>query len=286
MLPTAKDYLERVAVSGALNLAWAGYLRWLARKIAAEYPLFGEIPREGSIPALRAAPQAIERMAKQLRTAHPSMSARQTEVAAFPIAGMFFFLEYCKDVGAIDIDQDKTLLRRAMINITATAVHHSTIEMGGDSTPVGSMIAQIRDACAPDGRFYIDRGESVVLDDPSEFADRPRSSGIKPVLVGKYVSYRDEVAGKVPIVALIPGRVAEILKRIDNHNLANLFRSVAVVNAAGNFDAQFIYDDEPDWSRDVEDVWYVDDLAHFPRDMGHRPQWLRRHLSRALELPP
>lgn len=56
------------------------------------------------------------------------------------------------------------------------------------------------------------------------------------------------------------------------------FTAVVTVDDQGRVSAEFNYDDEPDWPRPVEPVWYVQDLAKFPRDADAIPDWLRNRL--------
>jgi hypothetical protein len=46
------------------------------------------------------------------------------------------------------------------------------------------------------------------------------------------------------------------------------------VTAAGHFATDFDYDHEPAWSIPVDTAIYAADLAEFPRDAEHTPEWL------------
>ena len=56
------------------------------------------------------------------------------------------------------------------------------------------------------------------------------------------------------------------------------FSAVFTITAAGAVDAQFNFDDEPEWSRPTEPVFYVQDLERFPRDESAIPEWLAKQL--------
>lgn len=60
------------------------------------------------------------------------------------------------------------------------------------------------------------------------------------------------------------------------------FSAVITVTVRGSMDADFNYDDEPDWLRPVEPIWYVRDLERFPRDEAAMPTWLRAEVSKAI----
>jgi hypothetical protein len=47
------------------------------------------------------------------------------------------------------------------------------------------------------------------------------------------------------------------------------------VTADGHFATDFNYDNEPAWSIPVDTAIYAADLAAFPRDAEHTPEWLR-----------
>lgn len=52
------------------------------------------------------------------------------------------------------------------------------------------------------------------------------------------------------------------------------------VTADGSMDADFNYDDEPDFGLGgVDPVAYVNDAKVFPRDEAHQPEWLRARLA-------
>jgi hypothetical protein len=47
------------------------------------------------------------------------------------------------------------------------------------------------------------------------------------------------------------------------------------VTSAGQFATDFDYDHEPEWSIEVDTGIYPADLAEFPRDAEHTPDWLK-----------
>jgi len=47
------------------------------------------------------------------------------------------------------------------------------------------------------------------------------------------------------------------------------------VTAAGHFATDFDYDSKPEWSIPVDATIYAADLAAFPRDAEHTPDWLK-----------
>lgn len=52
------------------------------------------------------------------------------------------------------------------------------------------------------------------------------------------------------------------------------------VTADGAMDADFNYDDEPDFGMSgVDPVAYVNDAKEFPRDLEHQPDWLKKRLE-------
>ena len=54
------------------------------------------------------------------------------------------------------------------------------------------------------------------------------------------------------------------------------------IRKTGGVDAEFNYDNEPNWADEVDGVYYVQDLERFPRDDEHTPGWLARELVRGL----
>jgi hypothetical protein len=61
--------------------------------------------------------------------------------------------------------------------------------------------------------------------------------------------------------------VAEDLRRVMYRPGAGTwFGAELTVTRHGSMDADFNYDDEPQWSRPVEPAWYAQDLEKFPRD--------------------
>lgn len=59
------------------------------------------------------------------------------------------------------------------------------------------------------------------------------------------------------------------------------FSARFTVTTNGTMDAEYNYDDEPQWFADVVPGTYVDDLERFPRDPEHIPVWLQRKLDEA-----
>lgn len=59
------------------------------------------------------------------------------------------------------------------------------------------------------------------------------------------------------------------------------FAARIAVTRDGTADADFDYDNEPEWTRLVEPAWYTQDLEKFPRDDSAIPDWLRARLSEA-----
>ena len=57
------------------------------------------------------------------------------------------------------------------------------------------------------------------------------------------------------------------------------FTATITIHGDGSLDADFNYDDEPDWTRPVEPVWYRQDLEKFPRSDAAIPDWLRARLT-------
>lgn len=55
------------------------------------------------------------------------------------------------------------------------------------------------------------------------------------------------------------------------------------ISSKGSVDMTFNYDDEPDWSRPVEPVFYVQDLERYPRTDDAIPAWLKKQLALARE---
>jgi hypothetical protein len=59
------------------------------------------------------------------------------------------------------------------------------------------------------------------------------------------------------------------------------FTANFTANQAGDVDATFDYDNEPDWAHAVDPLIYINDLKEFPRDDGHIPEWLRRDIAKS-----
>jgi hypothetical protein len=55
-----------------------------------------------------------------------------------------------------------------------------------------------------------------------------------------------------------------------------------VISQAGAVDVAFDYENEPEWSDPVPvSIFFVRDLAKFPRDDASIPEWVRRKLELA-----
>ncbi|MBF4636303.1 hypothetical protein ITJ38_17980 [Agreia pratensis] len=59
------------------------------------------------------------------------------------------------------------------------------------------------------------------------------------------------------------------------------FSVLFVVTVEGKVDVAYNYDEEPEWRRPVEPVWYVQDLERFPRDPDNMPEWLKKRVLEA-----
>jgi hypothetical protein len=57
------------------------------------------------------------------------------------------------------------------------------------------------------------------------------------------------------------------------------FSAEFTVTRAGEMDADFDYDHEPDWSFAIDPIIYRDDLDTFPRDEQNIPDWLKAGLA-------
>lgn len=47
------------------------------------------------------------------------------------------------------------------------------------------------------------------------------------------------------------------------------------ITSDGHFSTDFDYDNKPDWSIEVDERIYQDDLSVFPRDAENTPSWMR-----------
>jgi len=57
------------------------------------------------------------------------------------------------------------------------------------------------------------------------------------------------------------------------------FSAAFTISAAGSVDAAFNFDEEPEWSRPTEPVFYVQDLERYPRYESAIPPWLAHQLE-------
>ncbi|MBB5643551.1 hypothetical protein [Cryobacterium roopkundense] len=73
----------------------------------------------------------------------------------------------------------------------------------------------------------------------------------------------------------------ELRANMYRDGLGTWFSAEFTVTAAGSLHTTYNYDDEPNWTRPAEAVFYVDDLERFPRDPEHIPEWLRRQVELA-----
>jgi hypothetical protein len=59
------------------------------------------------------------------------------------------------------------------------------------------------------------------------------------------------------------------------------FSAKITVTAEGSMDADFNYDDEPQWDEGVPAHWFVTDLERFPREDSAIPEWLKAKIAQA-----
>jgi len=59
------------------------------------------------------------------------------------------------------------------------------------------------------------------------------------------------------------------------------FSAELSINASGQLDADFNFNDEPDWQAPVSNQWYSRELAKYPRDSAAIPAWLQEKLRLA-----
>ncbi|PPG30293.1 hypothetical protein C5E10_12510 [Pseudoclavibacter sp. RFBG4] len=57
------------------------------------------------------------------------------------------------------------------------------------------------------------------------------------------------------------------------------FSAKFTVTAAGAFTAEYNYDEEPEWTHEIDSIAYVTDQKHFPRDEEHQPEWEKAKLA-------
>ena len=77
-------------------------------------------------------------------------------------------------------------------------------------------------------------------------------------------------------LAVLIKRMREVMYR---PGVGTWFTFTLSITPEGAVDAQFNYDDEPEWSRPTEPVFYVQDMERFPRDEAHTPAWLVKQLE-------
>ncbi|MGL4338831.1 MAG: hypothetical protein ACRCSP_00190 [Rhodoglobus sp.] len=76
----------------------------------------------------------------------------------------------------------------------------------------------------------------------------------------------------------VPRLVRELREVMYRPGTGTWFTFTLTVTPQGGVDAQFNYDDEPEWDLPQEPVLYVEDLERFPRDGEHIPAWLQEKL--------
>lgn len=59
------------------------------------------------------------------------------------------------------------------------------------------------------------------------------------------------------------------------------FSARIAISLEGSVDADFDYDNEPNWDDPVSALWYASDLKKYPRSETGRPQWLQQRLAEA-----
>ncbi|MFZ4842302.1 hypothetical protein [Mycetocola saprophilus] len=57
------------------------------------------------------------------------------------------------------------------------------------------------------------------------------------------------------------------------------FSATITVTAQGAANAEYNYDNEPNWDTPIDPAAYVEDQEFFPRDLSAQPQWLRQRLA-------
>ncbi|MFZ4842305.1 hypothetical protein [Mycetocola saprophilus] len=57
------------------------------------------------------------------------------------------------------------------------------------------------------------------------------------------------------------------------------FSAKITVTARGTANAEYNYDNEPNWDTPIDPAAYVEDQEFFPRDISAQPEWLRQRLA-------
>ncbi|RLP80780.1 hypothetical protein D9V34_00770 [Mycetocola lacteus] len=57
------------------------------------------------------------------------------------------------------------------------------------------------------------------------------------------------------------------------------FSATITVTEQGTTNAEYNYDNEPEWDTPIDPAAYVEDQEFFPRDLSAQPQWLRQRLA-------
>lgn len=87
-----------------------------------------------------------------------------------------------------------------------------------------------------------------------------------------------EIEQKLPPREISP-LVRELREVMYRPGTGTWFTLTLTISDAGAVDAQFNCDDEPEWSRPTEPVFYLQDMERFPRDEAHTPAWLVKQLE-------
>lgn len=122
-----------------------------------------------------------------------------------------------------------------------------------------------------DGDSRIEYRTSMLRDTSVTWVRRFNPAGPSEVADGRYFS------------VAAPNEVRESARRLRaacyRERGGTWFSAKIVVTAAGSAQAEYNYDQEPEWDAPVDSVLYTNDQDQYPRDETAQPAWLRQRIA-------
>lgn len=204
--------MAAIGKSGRPAIAWSGFLRWQAQKIAEHGGLDAWVQQQAEDRAT-----AMEDMKSDATALGAALSSRALQVASPPIVGWTLLLEYAEEIGALSADEAEALAEDADIRLTKAAIRHSMEELSSELTPFERLLSQIR---------------SMISDGTARFEEQMDEAVRNRPVIGKTRStplLNPETGEKEPVdtVILNPDAIAKALGPGNRMTGAGIARLIA-----------------------------------------------------------
>ncbi|AUN38793.1 hypothetical protein [Tsukamurella tyrosinosolvens] len=128
-------------------------------------------------------------------------------------------------------------------------------------------------------------GKAVIplMNDQTDAVKIVVDGALKPVSRFRfYAERKDGTVESILARGFDDGVIDNLRAAMYQQGLGTWFSAVIRVNRSGAVDAEFNYDDEPDWNT-VDPIAYLTDQEAFPRDRENQPQWLQEKVAEGVK---